>query len=372
MPEPSPASATLATALLIDATGEKVAFCGRVFNKDRSSKNIHAVGFRFGTVTKAGGSVLTVSLQDVDLANGPPMRPDETQDQTVTIANANASFATNTWIQTAAFSADRTVAFGELVAVVIEFDGGGRLGSDSVVISAAFGIGAQANYHQCSASAKVGAGPAWTETSEVPNIILEFSDGTFGTLIGAFPFMSSSSVSFKQDTAGSDEYALEFQVPFPCKVDGFWINCAVAANTNNFDVVLYDGTSAMTNGTVTVDANAVNVAASTMRTLVGNFAAEITLAANHTYYLAVKPTQTTGNVLLFYVDVNDANHFQALAGGTAWRLSSRLDLGSWAAATTTRRPLMGLHVSSLDDGVQTGGGSGGVTKLAGFGGGLVA
>ena len=37
------------TGLLIDATGELVAFVGRVWNKDRASKDITKVGFRFGT-----------------------------------------------------------------------------------------------------------------------------------------------------------------------------------------------------------------------------------------------------------------------------------------------------------------------------------
>jgi hypothetical protein len=123
-----------ANSLLIDATGEKIAFIGRFWNKDRATKNITKVGFCFGAVTKAGGSGLTVSLQNVNLGAGPPFRPDEIQDQTVAIANGDAAFATNTWYQTAALSTNRTVAFGELLAVVIEYNGAGRLGSDSVVV----------------------------------------------------------------------------------------------------------------------------------------------------------------------------------------------------------------------------------------------
>src|SRR5262245_9299830 len=113
------AAPALSTLLLIDATGEEAAFCGRVFFPVRSgTKDVRKVGFRFGAVTKAGGSALTVSLQDVNLGTGPTMQPDETQDQTVAVANADAGFTSNAWYQTGALSADRTVALGELLAVV--------------------------------------------------------------------------------------------------------------------------------------------------------------------------------------------------------------------------------------------------------------
>src|SRR5690348_8383117 len=82
---------------LLNATGQKVAFIGRMMNQARSAKNLTKVGFRFGTVTKTGGSALTVSLQDVDLVNGAPVQPDGTQDQTVAIANADTGFATSTF-----------------------------------------------------------------------------------------------------------------------------------------------------------------------------------------------------------------------------------------------------------------------------------
>lgn len=361
MPEPLTINTAVTNNLLIDATGEKAAFCGHVWNKDRGSKNITKVGFRFGgTVTKAGGSALTVSLQDVSLTVGPVMVPDETQDQTVAIANGDASFAANTWYQTAALSANRTVAFDELLAVVIEYDGGGRLGADAVTISSLSYLGGSTPYGDMASVLKTGG--TWADNLSRPNVILEFDDGTFGTLIGAFPYSAYSNVSFKQDTAVSDEYALEFQVPWPCKVDGFWVQMLPTANTANFDVVLYDGTVAMANGTVSIDANA-TIGTASLRAFSRNFLGEVTLVANTTYRLAVKPTQTAANVTLAFVDVANANHWQAHAGGTSWRQTTRVDLGAWAAATTTRRPMMGIHVSALDDGAS--GGSRGTRIMAG-------
>src|SRR5688572_26574526 len=103
----------------IDATGEQFAISGPVwFKEGTGTKDITRVGFSFGTITKAGGSGLTVSLQNVSAVAGPPLQPDGTQDQTVAIANGNAAFASNTWIRTDALSANRTVSFGENLSVV--------------------------------------------------------------------------------------------------------------------------------------------------------------------------------------------------------------------------------------------------------------
>src|SRR5262245_16743976 len=118
----------------IDATGEKIAFCGYFWHPEGISKDITRVGFRFGSVTKAGGSGLTVSLQDLNLTTA-PMQPDEVQDQTVAIANGDSGFTSNVWYRTNALSANRTLANGDAVCVVIEYDGSGRLGSDTVSLS---------------------------------------------------------------------------------------------------------------------------------------------------------------------------------------------------------------------------------------------
>jgi len=346
---------------VIDATGEKIAYIGRVWNKDGSSKNINKVGFLFGSVTKAGGSGLTVSLQDVSLTSGPVFQPDETQDQTVAIANGDAGFTSNAWYQTGALSATRTVSPGDLLAVVIEYDGSGRLGADAVNVRCL----AQADSSGFNMPGVVlKSGGSWSDTTDIPNVILEFDDGTFGTLDGGFPLSATSSAAFKQDTGTADEYAMEFSVPFPCKADGCWLTHALSANTSNYEIVLYEGTTVKT--TVTVDANAVKAAGDSPRFAWFAFSSQISLTANTTYYLAVKPTQTTSTVTLHYFDVAAANHFQAHDGGTAFRFATRLDEGAWAAATTTRRPYMGIRLCAFDDGV--GGGSGGGLKIVGCGG----
>ena len=336
------------TNTLIDATGEKAAFVGRVFRKDRAGGDITKIGFRPGTVVSAGGSQIRVSLQTVSATAGPPGVPDETQDQTVDILLS--ALTSNTWHQSAALSANRTVTFGELLAVVFEFDAGGRLGADSLVCG---GLDSPdgATIHQPGVRLKTGG--AWANLAGIPNIALEFTDGVFGTFQGAFgPVSAFGSLNYNSGSA-LDEYALEFQVPWKCKVDGCWL-WAFPDASGDSEVILYDGTSAMANGTRSLDNNSDWTNVSGMRHAEYLFDAEVELAANTTYRLAFKPTTANG-VNLRYFDVATANHLQAHSGGTTFALTARVNAGAWDSPTTTRRPFMGLSFSSFDDG--SGGGA---------------
>lgn len=336
----------------VDATGEKIAMVGRVwFSARTGSKAITRVGFRFSTVDKSGGSALTVSLQDVTLTTGPPAQPDETQDQTVAIANANASFATNTWIRTDAFSATRSVAYGERLAVVVEYDGSGRQGSDVFNLHGITNAGmALVNWGDSLVILKTAS---WAAAAAIPTIILEFDDGTFGTLDGAFAASDIASVTYNLDTGTTDEHALSFSVPFPCTVDGLWAWVNSLAATADFEMILYSGTTVL--ATTTVDGN--TTSASAVRRFLVPIAPQV-LAANTVYKVAIRPTVagSGGNVMAYYFDVADANHFTVHDSGTAINYDTRLNQGAWAGVTTTRRLFAGVRISAVDDG--TSGGSG--------------
>jgi hypothetical protein len=332
---------TNADSTVVDATGEKLAFIGRVWNKDRATKDIRHVGFQFGTVTKAGGSALTISLQNVDLANGPPGRPDEAQDQTVAIANGDAAFAPSTWYRTSAFSADRTVAFGELLAVVIEFDGSGRLGADTFSLRSISGVSSNHQFHEGYLVHLTGG--TWTAQSMMPNIALEFSDGTFGTLEGSTILTAAQVITTYNSGSTPDERALQFTVPFACKIDAIHVLVNLGSTAATCDLVLYEGTSALQ--TVSFDPLHVLVTSAT-RPLIATIP-ETELEPGTTYYIAVKPTSANA-VTFANVDVNDANHFQAWPGGTSWCSASRVDAGAWTTLAT-RRMMAGIRISALAD-----------------------
>lgn len=330
---------------VIDATGEKYAWIGRVTWADKSvsSRAIRRARFLFGSVTKAGGSALTFSLQNVDTANGPPAQPDGTQDQTVAIANANAAFLSNTYITTGDLSADRTVSLGEYIAAVLEYDGSGRLGADSVAIS-----------HILPSTGILADGPSlftasWATVGAFNGIVFECADGAVATLDPALPTSSSTATLSFNSGSAADEVALKFTPDFACRIDALWASCFPTGIAADFDVVLYQGTTVLQ--TVSVDANtAPNT--STPRTYILPIA-ETTLTAGVTYYVALKPT-TANNVTMRYVDVSSSAIRDLLPGGAQCSYSTRADAGAWSD-TDTRYPYLGVRLSAIDNGAGGGG-----------------
>jgi hypothetical protein len=332
----------------IDATGEMYAWIGSVWWPDRSvtSRDIRRARFQFGAVVKAGGSGLTFSLQNLDLTNGPPGRPDGTQDQTAAIANGNAAFVTSGYITTADLSADRTVNFGDRFAAVIEYDGAGRLGSDSFEI-------------RHITTANTGDGPAtflggaWARTDAANGIVFEFADGTSGLLLPSGPWASGTIASASLNTGTTpDEVAMQFTPDFKCKIDGAWVGVNLSSGAN-FDIVLYEGTTALR--TVSFDGNTLKQTG--YQVILAEFA-EIELTPSTTYYVALKPTTAT-NTNFRALTAASAAIAEMWLGGDTVSFASRTDAGAWTE-TDTRRMFAGVRISAIDDGSGGGGGGSGV------------
>jgi hypothetical protein len=328
----------------IDASGEKFAWIGPViWNDPTASKSIRAVGFLAGTIANAGGTV-RVSLQNVDETTMSPSRPDGTQDQTVDFLVS--ALTTDTWYQTGALSADRSVTYGEMLAVVIEFQS--FVAGDIVNVRNPIASSSVAT-HLSGLSHYSGA-PAWAQvTNALPNIILEFSDGTFGTLLGGFPCSAMSSENLNSTTPGGDEIALKFRVPTERSVIGGYMAVASGGTSRDFDFVLYEGTTARK--TLNVISETTMVTAGTFKSFV--FSSEQDVSTGVDWYLALKPASASNNTIYTFTVAN-ANHMQAHVGGTDWVYATRVDAGGWTP-TTTKRPLAGLLVSRLHDGAGGGG-----------------
>lgn len=308
------------TAQVIDATGEKVSFCGYHWTPTGTTKSIRKTGILFGQFnTKAGGSALTLSLQNPSTSAGPPFQPDGTQDETVEISNA--SIVSSTFLLSGALSADRSTAYGEPLCVVTEFNGSGRLGADSIQISSI------QKYAQTAVPTTALFTASWADSARLPIVLFEYSDGTYGTLDGAMIFSAyNTSVSYN-NSSGSDEYALKFSPTTNGTLDAVQVNLTAATGAN-FDVVLYQGTTAL--ATVSVDQN-------NWTSTVSGFGfisfPPTSISSGTTYYLAVKPT-TTNNVTLAGVTVASNSYLGATPQGTGWVRSSRVDAGSWTDTTT--------------------------------------
>lgn len=337
LPPPPPASPLSSTNVMtIDATGEMAAFLGRAVVPGGGSRTIERAGILFGTVVKAGGSVLRLSLQNLSTTVGPVFVPDEVQDEFVDIPTGDPVSAT--WYRTPVFSAGRTVTNGDLLAVVIEFDAAGRLGADSYGIRRWDSIATPGGHAACATKL---AG-VWAQAAGAPILVLEDNAGGFITLDGAMPIDSLTiSIAFNNASA-ADEIGLEFVSPVSGNVMGAWLYIQTTAGTSDFDVVLYSGTTAI--ATASVDANQLRTANSFLPV---QFTALAAITQGTTYRLVVKPT-TANNVTFFFQNVNSAAHLSVtppfLSG---WNYVTRVDAGSWAAATTTRRPMIGLRMYDI-------------------------
>lgn len=340
----TPAIATHAIA----AATTKFAFCGRQWNKDGTSKNIHRIGFYAGAITSAGGTNLKASIQGISHTVS-PMQPDGTIGGATNNGFVNTLFSgltANGWNQLLALGEDVTVAFGGELSVV--FEPTGFAGADSLVIN---DMASNGRNGLCGSTLDTAG--TWSPANSIPNVILEFSDGTFGTLAGAWPFSNIGTVSYNTGT-NPEVNALEFQLDTPLTVCGAWMIGNPTGATANFEIDLYDGTSIMTNGAIAADAHTLTDSGSTRELLTAFPTGTTALSAAHTYRLALRPT-TANNVTLVFFDVAAAGHFQAHAGGTNWQYNT-LHAGVWGTATATRRPFAGLLVCGTDD--ATGGGSG--------------
>ena len=327
-------------SMVIDATGEKGAACGTVYIPDGVSRSIRKVGIGFNTVVKAGGSALTLSLQNVSTSAGPPAQPDGTPDETVSISNA--SISSSSFLLTDALSADRSVSNGDLLCSVIEFDGSGRIGSDSFQLATFVSLITSTLF----ASADLNTGSWAVINARQPVVLFEFSDGTYGMLDGASIFTSHSTTIAYNSGSSPDEYGLKFTVPTDGFVDGVTLYLT-SSTSSNFDIVLYSGTTAL--ATVSIDGNQWGTTTGTPGFVT---IPRTAVSAGTTYYLGIKPTTANSLTLTGFTVANNA--YLGAANATGIIRSSRTDAGAWSDTTTV---VPAIKVRYTPTASSTGGGS---------------
>lgn len=335
---------TIHTTLTIDANGELAAF---VFRAPKTG-TLAKVRIRFGTVSIGANTDLLVSFQDVAVANGDP---DGTADQYRVIPTA--AIVTDTTVLSGLITSNgadggtkRSVTKGDLVACVIGYNTFNA--SDSVIIGAIrYAAGGSPTLYGFPDLYTA----SWSKQSQICNTVsVEYDDGTYAYAPGLWPAVSATGTVAYGNTATPDAIGLKFRFPGPVKIGGCWIGMDA---DGDFLVRLYTSSGVTTVATVDKDT----------RCAVGSmtgfllFTAEQTLAANTDYVLAIEPSSATNDTLA-YIDVAAAAELDQLGGGQNFHYATAKDPATTAdfTATTTRRPMIGLLVTALDDGVQTGGG----------------
>jgi hypothetical protein len=323
------------TAATIDASTE---LCAGVFTVPKAGA-IRTVEFRTGAVSVNAASRLNVRIETVSTTDG---NPTGSAYGGMTTGTAGAAPVANSWNSITLGTDATVVAVGDTIAAVVGY--GTFTAADSVVVSCVnSGNSASLNFPYVDAF----VGGAWAKSSTmVPCMAIGYSDGSYEYIQGVMPILTFSSQTYASNTAGSDEYGLSFQVPFPTRLRGAIIDLDADGDC---EVILYTGTSATE--TITIDKD--QRSSAIRRYQYFRFPTGPTIAANTTYRLAVRPTTTTSVVLGTFI-VNAAGLFDQMGGGQNFRLASRLDQGAWAADTTTQRPNICLEFDQFDDGVSTG------------------
>lgn len=318
----------------MNASGDRVAFivtCPKAGTLDRFE-------FRTGLVTNNPDNGIRLSFQTVNPANGDP---DGTQSQ---FRDITGTLAASTWQVPGLMTSDgtdtgtkRTVAAGELLACVIDFVS--FVASDSFQVQY---LGYSIALSGLNSYVDDGSSGAYVKDSSSKGMLaLRYNDGTYAEFsYGAWPIMTSTSTAFNSGST-PDERAIRCQVPFSMRALGVWIMVDV---DNPCDIVVYDAGGGVVD-TISLDPD---IRATTTG---GPYFCyfpngPVTLTANSTYRISVKPT-TGSNVTVFVYTVNSNGLLAAWPPGIEWYLSTRTDAGAWSD-TTTSRILGGFIIDGVD------------------------
>lgn len=303
-----------------------------------------------GGITWANdATAVTIGLQDVNTAAGPPQQTDDSFDAYVQItpdATPGAGLTTkalsnNTWTTVTMTDGTKTVTHGGLYGVV--FDMTARGGADALQVSSNQAAIAMGNPSFVTENA--GTYTA-VSSAQFPNIIIAFDDGTLGWFDGSVIYGGTNPTLTAFTTASNpDEYAVCFTVPKVVSVDGLYFFGTVA---DDAQAILYSdpyGTpTAMS--TVTHDGNYTS-SASAARWFTWNLGTRKVLRPGVTYAAALKATTATANnAQVLVVTAASAPHLKAWAGTGTTGCTRDGGSGAFSASTTTM-PIVGVRIREI-------------------------
>ncbi len=325
----------LSTTYLIDAAGES---SGCIMRAPKTG-TISAVTFRTATVTT--GATVDVRIETVDATTGLPsgtlFGTNTNGAQIILDANDNVLFTT-------ALTAGASVTKGDLLAIVITTPAGGNMqitGVNTQPTPSAFPYGALFT-------------AAWAKvTASLPMAGLQYNDGSYA-FCPQTPVVSTLVSTTYGSGTNPNNRALRLQVPVPCRVTGAYV-CADGDAAADLLLVAdnWDGNNANALASLAIDPDIRrNTGVGTFQDYFSN---TVTLTANTTYRLVLKPSSASTLSLSSYtvasaaqLDQNGANQqcYQSVANNPTGS-------GDWTP-TTTARPLMGLLIDQFDDGIGLG------------------
>lgn len=316
---------------LIDASGEKVAFCVQV----PRTGTINRIGFRTATVTT--GQTLRVGLQTLDGSGNPSGSAYGSMVAgTQAIADTDDN---NIFIVTLGTPA--TAVQGDDIAIVIEFDS--TIGNLEIAVN---GNQPLPNFPYVDHFTS-----AWGHDRQTPICLLGYSDGS-GDFedCGSFWFNAADTPASFNSASSPDEYGNAFTLPAAIRVAGMWWIGAVADGAD-YNAILYDGTSALKTRAVDGDFRYANGYYILHRK---TFASSQVLTANHEYIIAVQAASATLNIQPAGFSVGAQGQLNGIGLGKNFYRVNRVNAGAWTTEVT-KQMFAGLIVNGIDSGSGGGG-----------------
>lgn len=359
LPAPIPMttlSAGVFATRALDATGESHSAIGRVHIQGGGTKTISAAGggaITWATTTAPtfanGATNLRIGIQDVVMTTG---LEDTTYDVYADLVGGTDTINA-VWNTTPMESGTKTIADGDLVAVVIELTN--RAGADTVSVSLTntFALGPSGFPY---GTVDGGAGP--TKTTNALQLVIKFDDGTYGWIEGLAPITGDTLTSTGSYNSSStpDEYAAIFTVAVDMEVAAFGIGLASVVSGDDCEFHFYSDPlgSPSVIETITMDADLVGAGSSTTAHVV-KLAAPYTVLAGVAYGLSVRPTGA-GGVVFRYHDLGSAFSFlkNTQAFSTIKMGSRSNQTGAFSEVQTYYLPMFALSISGLHDGTGAG------------------
>jgi len=307
--------------ITLNAAGMRVAFITR----PPKLGSIRDVFFRLRPVTTP--DPILVSLQGVDPATG---FPDGVADQSGTVPE---DALVSNWVM-ATMSADRVVAdLTEPLAVVFELspyvDGSVRIDANSGLF---VGNSYCAFYD----------GAAWTKQSRSPVVFFRYSDGSYGKSFD----LPHGSHNYATMNSGStlNERGAVFQVPTSVRTVGAeWLGYDT---DGDIVVTLYSESDQVLAQAALPGALLSGQSATRRHRVVWD--SPVTVQANTTYRLTIRPTTTTV-VRYYFADAPSSAAMEQLPAGRSWYGTRRTFGGAWGNEPA-RRYILGLILDGVAGG----------------------
>jgi hypothetical protein len=344
-PFPSlPESAAPSNIGNLTAAGNRVGAIGYLLlsSGPGTSKTISSAGGKVYWTANAitfanAGSTLKVGVQDV-AATGVE---DTTFDVRADLVGGVDTITANAVNMATMTTGTKTIAHGDLIAVVLELSARG--GTDSIGTMRSTG----SSLPHCSFNG--------AKIASLPLMAIEFDDGTLGYFdVSAFPYVDDIPAAFSSSST-PDEYALIFRVPVTCVATGLYGRLSSLTASNDFEFILYSdplGTP-VAERTLVQDNDLIQTNVLYGRT----FPTAYTLLANTDYAIALRPTTT--NALSFKrINVGFGNVRNATMLSANWYQATRTNqTGAFGSADTIRLPLFGVWLGQFDNAVPASGGA---------------